>query len=45
MKHLGGNWEDGFMLSGYTGAISMAAVCISLVDGHSGTKRLETFKS
>jgi hypothetical protein len=33
------------MLSGYTRAISMAVVCISLVDGHPGTKRLETFKS
>jgi hypothetical protein len=45
MKHLGGNWLDGFMLSGYTGAISMAVMCISLVDGHPGTKRLEMFKS
>jgi hypothetical protein len=29
----------------FTGAISMAVMCISLVDGHPGTKRLETFKS
>jgi hypothetical protein len=28
-----------FMLSGYTGAMSMVVECITLVDGHPGTKR------
>ncbi len=43
MNHLGGKWHDWFMLSGYTGVMSMTAVCIALVDGHPGTKRLDKF--
>jgi hypothetical protein len=43
MNHLG-EVVVWFMLSGYTGVMSMAVVCIILVDGHPGTKRLETLK-
>ena len=39
MNHLGGSGIDWFMLSGYTGVMSMAVVCIALVDDHPGTKR------
>ena len=42
MNHLGGIGRNGFMLSGYSGAISMVGQGISLVDGHPGTKRSET---
>jgi hypothetical protein len=45
MKHLGGMGLAWIMLSGYSGAMSMVSWCITLVDGHPGTKRLETFLS
>jgi hypothetical protein len=44
MNHLGEIGFACFMLSGYIGAMSMGDECISLVDGHPGTKRLEPFK-
>ena len=39
MNYLGGIGIAWIMLSGYTGVMSMAVVCIALVDGHPGTKR------
>jgi hypothetical protein len=39
----GWKWLERDLLSGYTGAIHMAVACISLVDGHPGAKRFETF--
>ena len=40
----GWKWYAWFMLSGYSGDMSMVGWSIALVDGHPGTKRLEIFQ-